>query len=85
MDNIKGWTSLPSQNCSQGPPAEKTGRGSLLNRPSCPPDDPIGQGTDLNRTGHGILFNAGKDLSARFSHEGESGIDKFAQVLTRKN
>ena len=31
------------------PPAEKTGRGSLFNRPeSCPPDDPIGdQGTEL--------------------------------------
>ena len=34
-----GWTTLksghpcPCQNCSQGPPAEKTGRGSLLNRP----------------------------------------------------
>ena len=27
------------------PPTEKTGRGSLLNRPSCPPDDQIGQGT----------------------------------------
>ena len=44
----------PFQNGSQGPPAEekkkkkKTGRGSLLNRPSCPPDDPIGQGTGLN-------------------------------------
>ena len=29
---------------------EKTGRGYLLNRPSCPPDDPIGQGTELNLT-----------------------------------
>ena len=28
------------RNCSQGPPAEKTGRGSLLNRPSCPPPPP---------------------------------------------
>ena len=47
-----GWTTSKSghpyqcQNCSQGPPAEKSGRGSLLNHPSCPPDDPIGQGTD---------------------------------------
>ena len=32
----------PCQNCSQWPPAEKPGEGSLLNRPSCPPDDPIG-------------------------------------------
>ena len=27
---------------------KKTGRGSLLNRPSCLPDDPIGQGIELN-------------------------------------
>ena len=27
----------PRQNCSHGLPAEKTGRGSLLNHPSCPP------------------------------------------------
>ena len=27
---------------------EKTGRRPLLNCPSCPPDDPIGQGTELN-------------------------------------
>ena len=49
-----GWTTsnsgypCPCQICSQGPRAEKTGRGSLLNRPSCPPDDPIGQGTEVN-------------------------------------
>ena len=49
-----GWTSSKSghpclcQNCSQWPPSEKTGRGSELNRPSCAPDDPIGQGNDLN-------------------------------------
>ena len=34
------------QNCSQGPPAVKTGRGSLLNHPSCTPDNPVGQGID---------------------------------------
>ena len=50
-----GWTTSKSghpcrsQNCSQGPPAEKTGRGSLMNRPSCPPAKQIGQGTELNR------------------------------------
>ena len=38
----------PCHNCSQGPPAEKTGRGSLLNHPLCPPDNSIGQGTELN-------------------------------------
>ena len=53
MDNIKkkekkSGHPCPCQNCSQGPPAEKTGRGSLLNRPSCPPDDPNGQGTELD-------------------------------------
>ena len=32
----------------KGLPAEKTGRGSLLNRPSCPLDDPVSQGAELN-------------------------------------
>ena len=55
VDNIEECTSLPMQkkkkNSSQGPPAEKkTGRGSLLNRPSCPPDDRMGQGPELNWT-----------------------------------
>ena len=40
----------PCQSCSQGPRAGKTGRWSLLNCSSCPPDDPAGQGTKLNRT-----------------------------------
>ena len=35
-------------NIKQGPPAEMTRRGSLFNRPSCPPDEQIGQGTELN-------------------------------------
>ena len=49
-----GWTTTksryicPRQNCSQRFPAEKTVRGSLLNCPSCPPSDPISQGTELN-------------------------------------
>ena len=38
----------PCQNCSRGPPAEKTGRWPRLNRFSSPPDDPIGYGTELN-------------------------------------
>ena len=39
MDNIKDWTSLPAHagTAHDRPPAEKTGRGSLLNRPSGPP------------------------------------------------
>ena len=40
----------PCQNRSQGLPAEKSGRGSSLNRLSCPPDDPIGQSAELNGT-----------------------------------
>ena len=38
-----GWTTpksghpCPYQSFSEGPSAEKTGKGSLLNRPSCPP------------------------------------------------
>ena len=36
------------QNCAQWPPAENTGRESLLKRLSCPADDPIGQRTELN-------------------------------------
>ena len=52
------WTTSKSahpclcQNCSQGPPAEKTGRGSRLNRPSYPPGDPVGHGTELILTAH---------------------------------
>ena len=45
---LKSGHSCPCQNCSQRPPAKKTGRGSLLSRLSCPPDDPINHGTELN-------------------------------------
>ena len=54
MDNIKEWTSLPMPELlTTASCREKTGRGSLLNRPSCPTpppasDDPIGQRTKLN-------------------------------------
>ena len=47
---LKSWHLCPCQNYSQGLPAEKTKRGSLLNRTSCPPDDPVGQGTEMNWT-----------------------------------
>ena len=50
-----GWTTRKSghpcpyaRTSHKGPPAEKTGKGSLLNRPSCPLGDQIGQGTELN-------------------------------------
>ena len=48
MDNIKEWTYLSMPDLLKGPPAENTGRGSVLNRPSCPPNDPISQRTELN-------------------------------------
>ena len=37
----KNGCPCPRQNCSQRPPAGKTGRGSLLNLLSCSSDDPI--------------------------------------------
>ena len=38
----------PLKNHRSGHPAEKTGRGFWLNCPSLSPNDPIGQGTELN-------------------------------------
>ena len=38
----------PCQNCSQRPPAEQIGGGSLLNRPTCPPDNPVGHGAEVD-------------------------------------
>ena len=37
LSTLKSGHPCPCQDCSQQPPAEKTGRESLLNRPSCPP------------------------------------------------
>ena len=55
----------PCQNCSQGLPAEKTESWSLLYHPSYPPphptpDDPVGQGTELNSMNSSwpALFNS---------------------------
>ena len=52
-----GWTKsksehpCPCQNSSKWPPAEKIGKGSLLDHLSCPPPhDPIAQGTELSST-----------------------------------
>ena len=67
-----GWTSSKSghpclcQNCSQWPPSEKTGRGSELNRPSCAPDDPIGQGNDLNWTMRTVIKDCPDESSFLF-------------------
>ena len=47
-----GWTTsksghpCPFKNCSQEPPAEKNWK-RISADPSCPPKDPIGQGTEL--------------------------------------
>ena len=58
IDNIKERTYMPmpelltraSCRKQKQKTKQKNGRRSLLNRPSCPPDDPIGQGTELNST-----------------------------------
>ena len=73
-----GWTtsksghSCPCPNCSQWLPAEKTGRGSLLNL-SLPPNDPTGEGTELifkkkveiNVTGFLKRMHKGRPLTQR--------------------
>ena len=41
------------QNCPKGPPAGKTGRGSLLNRPSCPPTTQSVKGLNWTELNHG--------------------------------
>ena len=48
MDNIKEWKSLLMPDLTTRASCKKTGRGSLLIRSSCPPYDPVGQGTGLN-------------------------------------
>ena len=45
MDNLKDWTSMPDLVTRAF--CRKTGRQSLLNHPSRPPDDLFGQGTEL--------------------------------------
>ena len=48
MTTSKSGHPCSCKNCSQWPPAEKTGREPLLNHLSCHPNKPIGQGTELN-------------------------------------
>ena len=48
VDNIKERTSLPIPELLTWPLAEESGRGALLSRSSCPPDDTIGQETEVN-------------------------------------
>ena len=47
MENIKEGTSSPMPELLTMASCIKTGRGSLLNRLSCPSDDPIGKGTEV--------------------------------------
>ena len=64
-----GWATsksghpCPCQNCWHRPLAEKAGRGSLLNRPLCLPNDPIGQGTGLNWTDNGKYLSHNSSVS----------------------
>ena len=49
IDNIKEWTSLPMPvTAHNGLQQNRPEKGSLLFRPSRPPEDPIGQETELN-------------------------------------
>ena len=55
----------PCQDSSKGPPAEKAGRGSLLNRSSGSADDSFGQATEMNQTDRVILFPSGNRRNRR--------------------
>ena len=72
-----GWTTsksghlCPCQNWSEGPPAEKTERGSLLNHSSCPPNNPIGQGTELNYRSQCLRKNI-KEAAEESCHIGDA-------------
>ena len=50
MSHVTAASPKPSFKASQMPPAEKTGRGSLLNRPLCPPPPTTQSVKGLNRT-----------------------------------
>ena len=65
-----GWTTKNGhpcrcQNYLQGPPAKKTGRGSLLDHPSSPFNNPISQGTELNWIKMMIVVTPKKGLESR--------------------
>ena len=67
-----GWTTsksghpCPCQNSSRGRPAKRSGRVSLLNRPSRPPDDPVSQRTVLNTVRGGALSPALNPLYSQY-------------------
>ena len=67
----KGGQTCPRQNCSWRAPAEKIGRRSLLNRPSCPPEEKSGQGTNwtVQRMVKACSFKRGSEnKNLVFSH-----------------
>ena len=48
MDSVEEWTSLPKLELfTLASHRKERGKGSQLNHPSHPPDNPIGQGTEL--------------------------------------
>ena len=64
MDNIKQWTSLPvPELLAMASCRMINGREYLQNRLSCPPDEPIGQGTELRWTAPRYL--AGPEQSTK--------------------
>ena len=75
--------SFPCRNFPPGPSAEKTRRESLPNRPSCPPDDPIGQGTELNRTEFPENIQNTVNRSSLWSDRGHDPLFTLLCVQTR--
>ena len=68
----------PYQNCWIGPPTEKTDKGSLPNPPSCPPNHPIGRGTELKwRSTH---VHQSHSLGQGFIHSGSGNWDELSSV-----
>ena len=61
----------PCVNCSKWPPAETTGTGSLLNRPSCSPGDQIGQGTGLNVIQQSLYFGLFLPTQVEWTRRGQ--------------
>ena len=68
-DNIRDWTPCPCRDCTWGPPAEGTEGGSLLNHPSCSPDDLISHGIELDWSpwGKAILMRDHPSFQASLS------------------
>ena len=54
----------PHHNCSHWPPAEKTGKGSMLNCPSSLPNNPISHRTELTCTEHSHKYYVDHSFSS---------------------